>query len=391
MPENALPRILLVDDELNLAEAMVRGLRRTFTLVTASGGQAALEILRREPPFDVIVSDLRMPGMDGINLLRHARRLASSTVRVLFTGHADLDDAIEAVNEGSIFRFVMKPCPLPAFKNVLDASVEQHRLITAEKVLLEQTLQGSVKALTDVLALASPVAFGRGTRALRCIQEMMPLCGVEERWPLEVAAMLSQIGCVALPTEVLEKLYHGQSVTKDEQTKIDRIAAVTEQLLSNIPRLEPVRQILLYQNKQYNGEGVPRDGVRGENIPWGARALKVALDLDALESQGVSGAASIEVLRSRSGCYDPTILKAAAAIRGSKSSTLEMIEVALRDVRPGMTFAEDVRTARGLLLIARGQEVTLGLMERILNFSPGLGIKEPIRMMVQGNAAACPA
>ncbi|HEX5482982.1 MAG TPA: HD domain-containing phosphohydrolase [Terriglobia bacterium] len=385
-----MPRILLVDDELNLAEALVRGLRRAFTIVSASGGQAALEILRREPPFDVIVSDLRMPGMDGINFLRHARQLAPSTVRVLFTGHADLDDAIEAVNEGAIFRFVMKPCPFPAFKNVLDASVEQRRLITAERVLLEQTLQGSVKALTDVLALANPAAFGRGTRVLQRIKEIMPRCGVEERWPVEVAAMLSQIGCVALSTEVLEKLYHGQPVTKDEQAKIDRAAAVTEELLSNIPRLDPVRQILVYHNKEYNGEGPPRDGVRGESIPWGARALKVALDLDALESQGVSAAASIDVLRSRAGSYDPAILNAVSEARGGEPSGMEMVEVSLRDVRPGMIFAEDVRTARGLLLIARGQEVTLGLMERVSNFSPGLGIKEPIRMMVQ-TSAACPA
>jgi response regulator RpfG family c-di-GMP phosphodiesterase len=383
MPDNGSPRVLLVDDELRLVEAVVRGLRHGFTFVTANSGHAALEILRREPPFDVIVSDLHMPGMDGISFLRYARQEAPSSVRVLFTGNADLTDAIEAVNEGAIFRFITKPCPLPGFKNILDAAVEQRRLITAEQILLEQTLQGSVKALTEVLALVSPLAFGRATRALQCIKEIIPRCGIEERWPVEVAAMLSQIGCVALPTDVLEKLYHGKPVTSEEQGMIDRIPALTEQLLGNIPRLEPVREILLYQNQQYDGKGGSQTAVQGHAIPWGARALKVAFDLDALESQGVSGCASIDILRSRHGCYDLSILNAVAEVRGTQSPGMKMVELNLRDAKPGMVFAEDVRTARGLLLIARGQEVTLGLMERIMNFSPALGVKEPVRVIVQ--------
>lgn len=382
METSSLARILLVDDELSLLEGLVRGLRRAFTLVTAAGGQAAIETLRREPPFAVIVSDLRMPGMDGIAFLKHARQIAPDSVRMLFTGNADLSDAIEAVNEGAIFRFAMKPCPLPSFKNGLDAAVHQHHLITSEKVLLEQTLHGSVKALTDVLALVNPVAFGRGTRARQSIDEVAARCGISERWPAQVAAMLSQIGCVTLPPEVLEKLDQGQPLAPDEQAMIGRMPGVTQQLLGNIPRLDPVRRILLYRNKQFNGEGPPQDMVCGEDIPWGSRALKVIFDLDFLESQGVSLERALDILRGRTGWYDPSILKAIADIRGSTNHEMEMKEVSLREVKPGMVFAEDVKTARGVLLIARGQEVTPGVMERIMNFSAGLGVKEPIRVLI---------
>ncbi|HEV2416658.1 MAG TPA: HD domain-containing phosphohydrolase [Terriglobia bacterium] len=382
MTETELPRVLLVDDELNLIEGMIRGLRRTYSITSAAGGQAAIDILRREPAFMVIVSDLRMPGMDGIAFLKHARQITPGAVRVLFTGNADLSDAIEAVNEGAIFRFMTKPCPVPSVKLAVDAAIEQHRLITAERVLLEQTLQGSVKALTDVLALVSPAAFGRGARARQGVQDLFTRCGVAERWPVEVAAMLSQIGCVTLPLEVLEKLYHGQSIAPDEQAMIDRAPAVTEQLLGNIPRLDPVRKILLYQNKHYDGEGCPRDGVRGEDIPWGARALKAVLDLDALESQDVSTEAALDLMGGRAGWYDAVILKAIRDLRGGGARGTEMKEIFLREVRPGMVFAEDVKTTRGLLLIARGQEATLSLIERIANFSPGLGVKEPIRVTI---------
>ncbi|MGH9351736.1 MAG: HD domain-containing phosphohydrolase [Terriglobia bacterium] len=384
MTNTELPRILLVDDELNLVEALIRGLRRAYSITAAPGGQAAIDLLRREPAFTVVVSDLRMPGMNGIDFLKHARQIAPDAVRMLFTGNADLADAIEAVNQGAIFRFITKPCPLPGFKLTLDSAIQQHQLVTAERVLLEHTLQGSVKALTEVLALVSPAAFGRGARARQGLQDLFARCGVAERWPVEVAAMLSQIGCVTLPLEVLEKLYHGQPVTLDEQAMIDRTPAVTEQLLGNIPRLDPVRKILLYQNKHYSGEGCPRDSVRGEDIPWGARALKVILDLDALESQGILAEAALDLMWSRAGWYDPAILKALAEHRGGAHG-VELREIFLREVRPGMVFAEDVKTTRGLLLIARGQEATLGLIERIMNFSPSLAVKEPIRVTLRGS------
>lgn len=383
MTDDSVARILIVDDELSVREALVRGLRRFFTIVTAPGGQPALDILRREPDFRVIVSDLRMPGMDGISFLRHARQIAPRAIRMLFTGNADLADAIEAVNEGAIFRFITKPCPLPGFKNMLEAAAEQYRLITAERVLLEETLQGSVKALSDVLALISPMAFGRALRVQKHVSELAARCGMVERWPAEVASMLSQIGCVSLPSKVVEKLYHGQALAEDEQRMVERIPAITEQLLGNIPRLEPVRKILLYQNKHYNGEGWPADGVRGEGLPWGARALKIISDFDVLESQGLAPAQALDVLRSRNGLYDPAILNVMGQLSGADAHERQMIELAMREVRPGMEFAEDVKTTRGLLLIARGQKVTTGLIERISNFPPTLGIKEPIRVFVR--------
>ncbi|MGH9407222.1 MAG: HD domain-containing phosphohydrolase [Terriglobia bacterium] len=391
MAELDLPRILLVDDELSLADALVRGLRRTYSITTSPGGHAAIDLLRHAPQFEVIVSDLRMPGMDGISFLKYTRQVAPEAVRVLFTGHADLGDAVEAVNEGAIFRLIMKPCPLPAFRTALDAARGQHRLITAERVLLEQTLHGSVKALTDVLALVSPAAFGRGARARRSLEGLFAKCNITERWPVEVAAMLSQIGCVTLPLEVLDKLYRGDSATPEEQVMIDRTPAVTENLLANIPRLEPVRKILLYAGKHYDGEGPPHDGARGDDIPWGARALKAILDLDALESQCVPGAAALDLMMRRPGWYDPAILKELAELRGGGTHTTGVREISLREVRAGMVFAEDVKTTRGLLLIARGQEATLGLIERIKNFSPALGVKEPIRVRISDGAKPHPA
>jgi hypothetical protein len=162
---------------------------------------------------------------------------------------------------------------------------------------------------------------------------------------------------------------------------IDRMPTVVDQLLGHIPRLEPVRRILAYQHKRYDGSGSPRDGVSGEAIPWGARALKVALDLDALEAQGVSTVLAFDTLRGRKGWYDPAILEAFAQVRGNASQESEVRELELRQLAPGMVFVQDVRTRGGLLVIARGQEVTASLLERVRNFSSGL--QEPIRVIVR--------
>jgi response regulator RpfG family c-di-GMP phosphodiesterase len=357
-------------------------MRQHFTVVTAQGGEAGLAILAAEDPFAVVVSDMRMPGMDGAAFLREARRLVPDTVRILLTGQTELQAAISAVNEGNIFRFLTKPCAPDVLSTALAAAVEHHRLVTAERVLLEQTLHGSIKTLSDILALANPQAFGRATRVKQYVAQVADLLATEHRWQVEVAAMLSQIGCVTLPAETAEKLYHGRPLEADERNMTERLPTIAAQLLGNIPRLEPVREILVYQDKHFDGTGRPVDGVHGPRIPWGARLLKVVLDFDALETQAVAFDIALDTLRGRKGWYDPDLVQALASAvgRGAGGSTVR--EMRLRDVRPGMTFAEDVLAKTGVLLIARGQEVTLGLLERIKNFSEKIGVREPVRMII---------
>lgn len=376
------PRILCVDDEPNVLEALNRHLRRHFAVATAVGAAAGLALLEREPPFAVVVSDLRMPGMDGVAFLSRVRELAPDTVRILLTGQADLEATISAVNEGNIFRFLSKPCSPENLTRALQAAAEQNRLITAERVLLEHTLHGTIKTLSDILGLANPAAFGRASRAKEHVSKLAVHLGIAERWQVEVAAMLSQIGCVTLPPQTADKIYHGRELTSAERAMGDQLPAVAAQLLANIPRLEAVRDMLVYQDKHFDGTGTPPDSVRGAHIPLGARLLKVVLDFDALEANDVLGELAVDTLRGRAGWYDPDVLQGFAEVLGHSSATTEVREVRLREIRAGMVFAEDVTTQTGLLLIARGQEVTAGLLQRVRNFSENIGVKEPVRMIV---------
>jgi len=376
------PRVLFVDDEPQFLAAITRSLRTSqFDVSTASNGTAALELLRNNGPFAVLVSDLKMPGMGGVELLREAHRIAPDTCRVLFTGQLDIEHAMSAVNDGAIFRFIVKPCAIIVVATTIKAAAEQYRLITAERVLLEQTLRGSVQALTDVLALASPMAFGRAARSRQSVAALAAAMRLDESWYVEIAAMLSHMAFVTLPTATLEKVFRGEALCETEQAMVARLPVVTEQVLNNIPRLEAVREILRYSRKRFDGGGEPAGGPSGEDLPWGARALKIIFDLDTIESEGQSLLQAFEILRARQGWYDPIILKELAELRTQQKEP-EIRTLRLESIRPGMTLAADIYTKYGVLYMARGQEITPSGLEKLNNWALQLEDTQTIRVFI---------
>ena len=383
-------RVLCVDDEANVLAALTRTLRSRYDVVTADSAAAGLAVLASSPPFAVVVSDLRMPGIDGAAFLAQVRQLAPDTVRVLLTGNADLGSAITAVNEGQLFRFLVKPCAPDTLLAALGAAIDQHRLITAERVLLEETVHGSIKALTDLLAIAQPASFGRATRLKRHVHALAVELDVPDRWQVEVAALLSQVGYIVVPADVAERARRGKPLSLPEQDLIARLPRLAEQLIASIPRLEPVRAILLHQHTPFAARTeapAPTDVV----FPMGARLLKVAQDFDILEAQGMSPSLALDTLDSRTGLYDPAVLSALRRICGVGGQEKVLGEMRLADVQLGMIFATDVVTANGLLLVARGQEVTSSLLERIGNVWYAFATQLRVRMILDSAAPVRPA
>src|SRR6202789_994092 len=245
----------------------------------------------------VIVSDMRMPGMDGATLLKHVKQLYPETTRILLTGEPGRDAAIAAVNEGQIFRFLTKPCPPDQLRSAIEAAVAHHRLLIAEKVLLQETLIGCIRALVDVLAITNPVAFGRATRVKRLATELSASLGNANFWQLEAAAMLSQIGYISLPIELVEKLYYGKRLTADERVLADGAPQVAQKLLSHIPRLEAVMEILTASRdlKSDLPEGL---------VKLGADILRLVLEYDGLIARGHPIDGAIAAIRSQMQRHD---------------------------------------------------------------------------------------
>lgn len=366
MTKQHLPRILCVDDEPRVLDSLVLTLRREFEVHIAGSGDEALRMLKTLGSVAVVCSDMRMPNMNGAQLLHAVMRSYPEATRILLTGEPGRDGVVNAVNEGQIFRFLTKPCPPDKLKEALDAAVMQHRLVTAERVLLQETLIGCIKALIDVLAITNPVAFGRASRVKRLAMEFAGDLGCQGFWQLDAAAMLSQLGYLSLPVELVEKLYYGERLTPEEKTLSEGVPEVANKLLGHIPRLEPVLQILGSLNN-------PKDPVLGSGImSTGAKVLSLVLDYDALIAQGLSVDDAINSLRAQTKKHDSDMVGKLATRLGARSGEGSVRTLPLRNVKPGMTFMDDLRTEGGMLLVPRGFEVTESFCERLRNYGPGL-------------------
>lgn len=382
MEAAARPRVICIDDEPHIASGLSLHLRRRYAVEIASSGPAGLELLEREPEAAVIISDMRMPGMDGAELLSRARQKRPRTSRILLTGYAQVEAAIRAVNEAQVFRFLIKPCPPPDLLRAVDAACDLHRARTTEQLLLEKTLRGSIQMLSDILAVTNPAGFGRASRIRHHASRLAEQLRLDERWHLEVAAMLSQLPTIALPNETTEKLYFGHPLSSAEQRMVDRAPEVTAHLLGHIPRLELVREILaVHGDPQHKPAFDSAD--EQALVLRGAQLLKVAMDLDALEAQGMGTARAIDALLAQSTWRDDQLVAALLAIRDATVKEDTRREIGIVGLKPGMVFAEDVHTLTGALFAARGYEVTESFLERVRNFRPGT-IKEPIHVVIRG-------
>ena len=243
------PKILCVDDEPYVLEGLSVNLRRSFEVHTASGGVEALKLIVKnsETPFPVIISDMRMPGMDGATFLGKARQYSPDSVRMLLTGHSDLEAAVRAVNEGRIFRYLSKPFPAKQLEAVCKDALAQYRLVKAQKDVLEQTLWGSVNVLTQILSMVNPAAFGRTTRILTVVRHLVNQLGLTEGWQFEVAAMLSQVGCVTLPPDTLARIDAAGPLSPKEREIYRNHPQVSAELIKKIPRLENVAEMIRRQ------------------------------------------------------------------------------------------------------------------------------------------------
>jgi response regulator RpfG family c-di-GMP phosphodiesterase len=363
--------VLLVDDEQKLLDSVSLHLRRDYQLLTATSGATALELLAAHPDTAVIVSDMRMPVMDGAKFLAKARAVAPDATRILLTGQTDMSAAISAVNEGRIFRFLTKPCPPPELQIIVKAAAAQHRLQTAEKILLEQTLQGSIRALVDVLALVNPQLFGRAMRVKHLVGDLAARLDMPDRWQVEMAAMLSQVPYVTLPADTVEKLNHGKDLLASEQQMVARLPVVIEQLLGQVPRLEVVRAMMINAYQPFHSHDYQQAQPGAKHAARGGQMIAVAVNYDLLIAGGMPMSDALGMLRSQSERFDPVLVRILAEQVEDAAERLHSVEISIHGLLPGMTLASDMRTTDGVLLMARGFEITATFIERIRNFPPG--------------------
>lgn len=377
-------KVLCVDDDVNVLSGLQRNLRKQFTVETATSGDEALTLIDKQGPYAVVVADMRMPGMNGVQFLSHVRNKAPDSVRIMLTGNADLQTAADAVNQGHVYEFLTKPCAPETLATALTGGIKQYEMVMAERELLENTLGGSVKVLTEILSVMEPQSFGRGQQ-LREYMRTYLQTAAESSWQLELGALLAPIGYVTIPGSVTIKARSGQPLTEAEMDVLARMPESGSKLLTNIPRMEPVAQIVLYQNKHFDGSGFPSDARAGDAIPMGARILKVLNDLVDLEARGKTKALALQEMRQRIGWYDPRVLDTASVrfdsdVPKTSSAARTAQAVNVHDLSPGQVFSSNVYTMDGVMVVKGGTRVTPMLVERLRNFARLQGLREPLEV-----------
>ena len=381
MPE----RVLFVDDEANILEAYRRTLRKSFDVKVAQGGLAALNLMAESEPFPVVVSDMQMPEMNGVQFLSDVKKRSPNTIRIMLTGNADQQTASEAINTADVFRFLNKPCPPDKMTEALNDALAIYKCQAAEQEVLENTVKGSISLMAELLSLTNPLVFGRTTTIrnymMTCAEEMK----LDNRWELEAAALTCQIGLATLSPSFFKKLAKGGRLSKQELETAKHLPNTAAQLINRIPRLESLAEVLRHQNRHFDSEGESYDGIAGKDTPIGSRILLVIRDLITNESKGYSSGEALAQMKLKTGKYDPEVIAAFGRIFDRQGAVALTQEIAIPQLKEGMVLANQLETFSGALLIRQGEEVNASTIFRLNNFLSNGEIGEKIMIYAPKN------
>lgn len=368
-------KVLLVDDDENILHGYHRVLRKDFDLEVAMGGAQAVLALKKHGPYAVIVADMRMPGMSGLELLGQAQEIHEDTVRIMLTGNLDLQTVLDAVNHGRVFRFLTKPCSTEDLEQAIKDGLRQYRLVRAERDLLEQTLTGAIQVLADLLASVDPETFSLGQEAQSRCAAVARQLGCKDTWEIEIGALLAPIGRVALPPDILTGAGQGRDVAR----LLEMVPEMGARLVGRIPRMDAVADIIRYHRRGFDGSGTPLDGPTGAAIPLGARILKAVWDFSTIEAARRSRAVALEEIRLRAAAYDPDILRVLLEeFRQPAPSEPPVRRVQIRELRRGMILMDDIRTRQGVQVLSRGLRLGTGHIEFLTNLAELMDVQETV-------------
>jgi response regulator RpfG family c-di-GMP phosphodiesterase len=375
-------RILFVDDEPAVLEGYKRILYPEFQVDIVDGAASAFVAIEEKGPYSVVISDMRMPVMNGAEFLSKMRQTKPDTVRMLLTGYPDIGSAIDAINQGNIFRFLTKPCEPEVLAGAITEGIKQYHLIHGEKELLEQTLIGSIKVLTDVLGAANPEAFGRSMRIAHYVRHIAKKLNLPSRWCVEAAAALSQLGCITLESDLMLRAFSGAKLAPDEQAGFDAHPLAAMELLKNIPRLEPAAWMIAQQLKlDISKPDSEFPGFSAADLLLGAKILKLAVAFEHTRGKFPSISATLVRMRERRNEFESSLLDTLLDLQ-PHGGAKQLQKVSTARLRAGMVLNQEIKNGQGVLLVAKGQELTTALIMRLENHAKAGSIDREVMAFV---------
>jgi response regulator RpfG family c-di-GMP phosphodiesterase len=378
LTEQALPQgnVMIVDDNpanLKLLEDMLR-LHR-YDVRAFPRGRLALAAADQEPP-DLILLDINMPEMNGYEVCEQLKASASlSAIPVIFLSALNAtEDKVKGFRSGGV-DYISKPFQFEEVQARVETHVKVRRAQQAEHDLLERTLGGAVGTLWELVQLTSPVLALRSSAIRDIVIRITKRMEIKDPWQYELAATLCLAGCVALPDEVFEKGYRGQALSPDEERMFHAHPQTAARLLSKIPRLEVVAEIICRQQKP------EAETFAAEPPEQGAHMLHLAMELDRRIYRGVAAGAALAELRLLRR-FDSRMLDALAGYSPAETE-FDVRRISIRELRAGMVLDDNVFSKDGSLLIFRaGTVLTETWIERLRNFAMTRGAMEPLGVRI---------
>jgi putative two-component system response regulator len=305
--------ILVVDDEIDNLQLFLRTLRKKYNTFMANSSYEAFEVLKTNK-IDFILSDHKMPGMDGLEFLKKVGDLYPETIRILVTAYTDASTLINAINSVKIHRYIKKPWLPSDLMNVVDSSLGVYQLNLDNHELvnnLKELFTGTITAITEALDAKDSFTYGRSKRVTFYSLEIGKALKLSdtELSELELAGLLHDIGMIGVPEKVLNKT---GNLTDEEYEEIQKHVVYGVKILNEIKQLESVVKVVELHHEKYDGKGYPY-GFSGEAIPLGARIISVADAYDSMTSdrpyrKGLLHNLAVEEIKKLSGShFDPKV------------------------------------------------------------------------------------
>ena len=246
-------------------------------------------------------------------------------------------------------------------------------------------MRGSVALMRDILSMIDPDVFGHAQRLERLAKQMGEAVGYKPIWELEVAALLCQVGRVTLPEDIRALSLQTQKLKSHEMQQVKRVPEIGASLLKHIPGFNRISDIVGWQDKRFDGTGLPATPVSGGQIPLGSRIIRLIRDLLVLEDGGLSRRAALEECKNRPGHYDPELVELAHELFTGDDSVEKL--VTMRDLSVGMITRSSIVDTAGRVMVAPGQEITSMMLASLANFHSRVGLVEPFEVRVAAATA----
>jgi CheY-like chemotaxis protein len=369
-------RVMLVDDQPMNLKLMEEMLRRTgHRVVSFSGGRLALAAARQDPP-DLILLDISMPEMSGFEVCEQLKadpKLAHIPV-IFLSALADTKDKVKAFRCGGV-DYVTKPVQLEEIRARVKVQIQLQLARKAERDLLEKTLTGAVRSMAEMIHLTVPYLSERSEAILRLVRHMVARSGEKETWQYELAATLCLTGCVALPPDAFERAYAGKGASRAEREMFLAHPQLAARLLSTIPRLEGVAEMILQQFTD------AVDYRRGSPTELGARMLRIAVELDRRMCLRATFPEALSQLKATEGKYCRDLLDLLDDYEPA-TRDFDTRHIRVNELRPLMVLDDDLVTTDGTMILQRETTLNLTFIERVRNFAATRGAREPIRVRI---------